>query len=332
MGGKAKAPPAPDYRGQAIEQGQANLAAQREAIAANRVNQSNPWGNNEWTQAANTFDQAGYDSAMSTYNTPTGMYGGRKGRNFLGMFGKTGNAPDRNAFTTQGKWSNKVTLNEQDQARLNSRRNIDEGLMGQASSMAGRAGDAYDDPFSLDGAPAAGRAGFEVNKEYQDAIMSRLAPDLLRRRERQEAQLIAQGVGGNTGSESWNRAQQDLGRDENDASTQALMKGYDVANTEFDKSNTARTNWINEKTMMRDRPMDELLNVLRGTNPVSNPNFGNFAQQGTAEAANLSGAAGAQYGAAMDKYNAKNAQRSSNVSTAAGLGGTAIMAYAMIAV
>ena len=327
------APEAPDYEAQAIAQGKAELEAQREATQANRVNQVNPWGSLSWTQTPGTFDQAGYDAAMSAYKadpftTAAGsspfagvtsgdglsskMMGGLINGLYPGSAGTSGGsvgvAPNKADYYGSPSWTQTVALNPAEQAKLDAQRGIESSFMNTATGMAGRVGDAYADPFSMEGAPEAGRAGFEVSKEYQDAIMSRLAPDLLRQRQRQEAQLIAQGVGGNTNSGAWDRAQQDLGRNETDASMQALMKGYDVANTEFDKSNIARQNWTTEQQMLRDRPMTEIMNVLRGVTPTSNPAFEGFAQQGVANAADLSGATGAKYAADMNAYNAKQQQ------------------------
>jgi hypothetical protein len=320
-------PAAPNYEAQAVAQGKADLQAQREATQANRVNQTNPWGSLTWSQTPGAFDQSGYDTAMTDYNTKRAESNnilGKGGQAFM-LGDNSLSMPTRDQFTGGSTWTQNVSLNPADQAKLDAQRGIESGLMDTATGMSSRVGDAYANPFSMAGAPEAGRTGFEVNKEYQDAIMSRLAPDLLRQRQRQEAQLIAQGVGGNTNSGAWDRAQSDLGRNETDASMQALMKGYDVANNEFDKSNIARQNWTNEQQMLRDRPMTELLNTLRGVIPASNPAFEGFAQQGVANAADLSGATGAKYAADMNSYNAKQQQAAQNQQAAAGIATTAMV-------
>jgi hypothetical protein len=107
---------------------------------------------------------------------------------------------------------------------------------------------------------------------------------------------------------------------------QALMKGYDVANNEFDKSNIARQNWTNEQQMLRDRPMTELMNTLRGVSPTSNPVFNDFAKQGAAAGADLSGATGAKYAADMNAYNSKQQQVAQTQQAA----GSVAMAGAMV--
>lgn len=225
----------------------------------------------------------------------------------------------------EGKWSQTTTLDPMQQQILDAQNKSELGMADASNLMIDRVNGSYEDDFDVSGAPAAGRAGFEVNKEYQDALMSRMAPDLLRRRQSQEAALIAQGVGGNTNSEAWDRAQTDLGQSENDASMQALLAGYDISNQEFDKSNAARANYINEKSMLRDKPMNEMLALLRGTS-VEGGQFSPTFMQGTARSADLNGAMGAQYGAAMDKYNAGQAQRSSNMAVGGAVAGAAIIA------
>jgi hypothetical protein len=354
------APPPPDYIGQAREQGQQNLLAQQIATQANRVNQITPWGSSTWSsspapgypsssvpttvpfsagqqsqpiqQAAKSANSVNpYDPvkqqllAFSGEGRATPAQQAAKAAQAGVPFGP-GSGQILSAIAPQ-QWTNTVALNPAEQEKLDRQRAIDAGLGTQAQSMLGRVTDSYAQPFTLDGAPAAGVAGFGANEEYRQAIMSRLAPDLLRQRERQEAQLIAQGVGGNTNSGAWDRAQQELGRNETDASLQALLAGYDVSNKEFDKSNTARGIWIGEQEALRDKPLNEMLALLRGSTPATNPIFNNFAQQGTGAAADISGAAGAQYGAALDKYNADQAQRAQTTSTVASAALTAAIIF-----
>ena len=65
MGGKA--PPAPDYKGQAEAQGQANVDAARVSSKLSNPNVVSPYGVQTVTYGGSAFDQAGYDNAMKNY-------------------------------------------------------------------------------------------------------------------------------------------------------------------------------------------------------------------------------------------------------------------------
>jgi hypothetical protein len=220
-----------------------------------------------------------------------------------------------------GQWSQTVALNPEDQAQLDRERLVTKNLTNTGIGMLDRVNAAVKDPLDLSGAPVAGDPSFQVNKDIQEAMMSRMAPDLLRQRQRQEAQLIAQGVGGNTQSEIWDEAQQDLGRNYNDASMQALLAGASEADKQFNRQNTARNQYINEATMMRNMPLNELLALMRGQS-VATPQFQGTPNTtaGLAAAPDLLGATQAQYGAQMDAYNAKQASKGNLLSSAMGAG------------
>lgn len=215
-----------------------------------------------------------------------------------------------------GKWSQDVSLNAADQSNLDAMRGITGNLTGQAEA-------ATADPFDISGAPDMPDSGFGAVQEIQDAMMSRMAPDLLRQRQRQEAQLIAQGVGGNTNSEAWDRAQQDLGRNENDASMQALLAGAQEYGNIYDRGMGNRNQWLTEQTAMRQLPLQELTAMLRNQQSYAAPQFEGFYQQQTGTGADILGAGQQQYGAAVDAANAKAQAKSNTMGTIGSIAGTA---------
>jgi hypothetical protein len=138
--------------------------------------------------------------------------------------------------------------------------------------------------------------------------------------------LIAQGVGGNTGSEAWGRAQTDLGRNENDASMQSLLAGAKEYGNIYDRKMQNRNQWIAEQEGLRKKPMEELMTMLRGREAY-NPQFEGFYNQEGAGGTKYGAAGQQQYGAAADAANAKNASKSQTMSTIGSIAGAAAMFF-----
>lgn len=75
MGKKSPAPPpAPDYTGAAVAQGQANLDAARLTARLSNPNISTPLGGQRVTFGRSVFDQTGYEKAMSDYQKQLDAY------------------------------------------------------------------------------------------------------------------------------------------------------------------------------------------------------------------------------------------------------------------
>jgi hypothetical protein len=75
LGPAPSAPAAPDYSGAAQATAAGNVDAARIATKANRVNQVTPYGSLTYTQnTAPTFNQAGYNAALQSYNQARESY------------------------------------------------------------------------------------------------------------------------------------------------------------------------------------------------------------------------------------------------------------------
>lgn len=72
MGSKSSPPPAPDYTGAAQQTSAGNLAAARQATAANRVNQTTPYGSIKYSQTP-TYDAAGTLNPDAGWNMTTSL-------------------------------------------------------------------------------------------------------------------------------------------------------------------------------------------------------------------------------------------------------------------
>jgi hypothetical protein len=219
---------------------------------------------------------------------------------------------------TTGQWTQNVSLDPASQGQLDQMRGLTSSYMSNL------------DPSKIDlsGAPEMGEAGFGAVSQVQDQIRQLMQPDLDRRRASQEAAMVAQGVGGNTGGEAWDRTQQQLGRNENDAYLQALMPAMQEYGNIYNRQMGNRNQWLGEQQYQREQPMNELMQMLRGqTEGFQTPDFNSFYNQANPGAADILGAAQQQYGAAMDKSNAKAANKSATMGTIGSIAGTALMVF-----
>lgn len=151
---------------------------------------------------------------------------------------------------------------------------------------------------------------FNPGETAQDAIMRRVQPQLDRTRTSTETKLANMGV--QQGSEAWRNAQDDIGRQENDAYSQAALQGIQTGQQ-------ARQQGIQEQQYFNSRDLNAL-NALRTGAQVTNPQFGGYAQQQTTAGPDMLGAAQAGYASALGNANAKNAAAANMFGGAVDLG------------
>jgi hypothetical protein len=158
---------------------------------------------------------------------------------------------------------------------------------------------------------------FNPGETAQDAILRRMQPQLDRSRASAETRLANQGI--QQGSEAYRNAQDDIGRQENDAYSQAALQGISTGQQ-------ARQQGIQEQQYFNARDLNAL-NALRTGSQVTNPTFGSYAQQDTTQGADMLSAANSQFSAANSNYNnalgARNAANASNNNFTSGLFGLA---------
>jgi len=335
-----------------------NAWKQQQSAAANALrgggyaSGGNNMGGYPGSAAEGTFNQTGIRLPSSAYGGSTG--GGGRIR-----------APNLADFTTggdyTGEWTQDITLDPEDQARLDAQQRSQRALAEGAEGMLGRVNDAYSKEFNwadapevrdidLNGLPgvwdadwtkATGENGGMAIDTVKNALMSRIAPDLLRNRQREEAQMIAQGVGRGA-NEAWNKSQTTLGRNENDAAMQALLSGigeygnirddqtdwrkqiYGERTDQYGRDVADRNRYIAEQKAQRDLPMDEFMRLMSASGEVQMPQFPGYAQQGGTNAPNMVGAAQDTWNSKMQKYNAGQQASGNFWNTAAQLGGSVL--------
>lgn len=198
-------------------------------------------------------------------------------------------------------WTATQTLSPEEQIKLNLSNQLETGLLGTAQTGLGYVNDTLGSGGKLDESKLAqpGIAGQTV----QDAIMSRLQPQLDRNNESLRTRLANQGL--NEGSEAYSNAMRDQSQQNNDLYTQAALQGINTGLT-------ARQQGIQEQYTAQDRPLN-IVNALRTGNQVQTPQFTNVPLQQTTAGADLLGAAQAQGQFDVNSSNAQNAGISSAI-------------------
>ena len=202
-------------------------------------------------------------------------------------------------------WTQSIELNDAGQKLLDQSNKTSQGLASLQDSATARVGQQMGQatPQTYDPTRATNNAAGLLN--------ARLLPQQERDRASMDTKLANQGI--TQGSEAWKNAQDDLGRTQNDARTQAELQGINLGQQQ-------QAQQYSQEMTNRNLPMNEL-NALRTGSQVTNPTFNGYSQQSSTQGPDLLGAANSQYGAAMDGVNAANAGISNFTNGLFGLGG-----------
>jgi hypothetical protein len=317
LGGGPKTVDTPNYTGAAQQTSASDLAA-------NRLNQSNPYGslnysqtgvdqygNPTWTQnqTLNPQLQSAINSNMS-----------QLGQNFNAPQFQDGNMASQNYY---GSTLNQQQLNPNDpRFQLNT---------------------------SQLGANALPSYGINPGQTYSDAIMQRLQPSLERQTQASDAQLANQGI--MPGSEAYKTAKTLLAQNQNDALTSAIVGGmntglaanaqqfgqnFNIANTQLGANQVNNATAYNQQLANQGLGMQaqnqgfnqalaqsmlpyQQAAALKG---LASPSFASYATVGPT---NYSGAAQNTYQGNLANANAQNAYQNSFTSGLFNLGAAGLM-------
>lgn len=284
---KSDPPPAPDYKGAAKETGASSLENTRLAADLNRPNINTPTGTSTWTQSPGTFDQAGFDAAVSKANTS-------------GPKGMPGRQPDRKDFTTSGKYTQTIGLSPEQQRIFNTGQEAQQKTAEIGRNLATSSADTLSSPFD----PTKIGGG---QQEIQDALYRRSAAMLdpqFQQQESSERDRLAQ-QGFQVGTEGYDKAIGNFDRSKTaaygDARDRAIIGGQAAQQQAVAQAMAARSGNVNE------------LNALRTGSQVTMPSFGAAPPVGAPPGTDFSGATNAagqnsmaNYGAQVGKDNATN--------------------------
>lgn len=161
-------------------------------------------------------------------------------------------------------------------------------------------------------------------QKVEDALMERLNPQISRDRSALEARLVNQGL--RPGSQAYNDAASEMGRNANDARLGAILNAGTEQSRLFGLASTARQQGIQELLTSRNQPINEISALMSGSQ-VSLPQFVNTPQTQLA-GTDYQGAVYQSYQGQMDAYKQKvasqNAMMGGLFGLAGSLGGAAI--------
>jgi hypothetical protein len=195
------------------------------------------------------------------------------------------------------------------QQRFDQEQRINTGLGDIAESGLGYVESALDNPFDTASLPA---RSINAGQTAQDAIMSRLEPQIAKDRETLRTQLVNQGIRGGEASDDAYRVQ---GQRENDLRIAAALQGIQTGDQ-------ARQQAIQEQSFLRSEPLN-MLNAVRSASPVAMPQFQGYTGQNI-QAAPIMQATQAQGQADMGLYNAKVGQQNAGLGLLGTLGAAGI--------
>ena len=215
---------------------------------------------------------------------------------------------DNQGQETGRGWSQTMNLTPQAQAALDQQLALNRKYGEVANIGFDRTRQIFENPeLDLSALP---NRGIDVGQTAQQAIMARLQPQLQAQEEATRQRLANTGIG--LGSTAFQREMAIEGQRANDLQMQAALQGINL-----DQAN--RSAALQEQAYLQDRPLN-LINALRTGNQVQAPQFQQFAQQATTAGPDILGATNAQYNAAVDATNARNAQTSGMMGGLLGVG------------
>lgn len=207
------------------------------------------------------------------------------------------------------------TLSPEQQGILNQTNQLNTGLMTTANKGLAYANDVLSQPgVDTSILPS---YGIDPGQSYQDAIMSRLDPQMQRENQSSDAQLANQGIA--SGTEAYNNAKNLLKQGQNDRLTSATVQGM---NTGLSANQQA----FNQQAYNQMQPIN-VINALRTGSQVTNPSYAATPNQPYTAGPDILGATNAQYTNQLNATNAANAQSGNFLGGLMGLGGTLGSAY-----
>jgi len=287
---KPKAPTPPSPQATADAQTQTNVGTALANTALGQVSQRGPDGSLTYNQTGSqTINIGGKEYTIPRYEAVTQL----------------SDAAQQRYDTT-----NRVQQNMA---------NAGETLSGQIMSTTGQ-------PISYEGLPElAGSGGYEASrKSVEDAIYSRLNPQMDRARASRETMLANRGI--RPGSEAYDRAMRDMGETENDARMQAVLAGGQEQSRMAGLDSATRAQMLGERTSAANEPINRLSAILSGTQ-VNTPQYQTYTPQGM-PTTDVAGIAANNFSQQQQNYQAKLQQQGAMYGGLFGLASAGIMSPA----
>jgi hypothetical protein len=334
MGKGSKAPAAPDPAETAAAQTASNKETAYWNAVLNNVNQITPYGNLTYTQTGGgkTYDDAGYQAALSSYNQQLNDYNSY-------VPDPDGSSPVRPQFNQSApsrgdylisdappQFTSEINLSPEQQALYDTQTRSQQGLATLGEGQIGRITDSVSTPYSYSGIgnqfSIEDAATQQANAEA--AYMARLNPQFSQDEEAMRTRLINQGIG--QGSQAYQREMDSFNQMKNDARSQAVLAGQQYGSNAQQQALQRRNQGISEYDAQRNAPLNEYIGLTSGVQ-VQNPQFSSQGYQG-AQGTDVAGLINQNYQNQMSQYNAQQSGSNNLMSSLFSLGGSVAGGFA----
>ena len=304
IGGKAPAPP--DYTAAAEAQAEGSRQNVVEQTYANRPDINTPYGSISWERPEypGAGDAGGYGGEGG--GGPSGL-----GSTIRGVLGQGGGGEGGGGGYDPTEWAMNLNLPPEMLEALQSQQRIASGRSRMGEALLGQAGADLSggmDWGSLPGMTGGADARNRAEQAIYERAASRLDPMWQQRTSGMETQLANQGL--TPGSEAYDRAMGNLGRDRTDAYQtairEAIMGGGSEASRQQALDLQARQQGISEGLQRQYGGMNALNAFLSGQQ-VGMPQMPGFNTAGQAQAPQYLNAANMQYQGDLNQYGANQA-------------------------
>lgn len=340
-----KTPAAPDPAATAAAQGQANKDAAIASAEINMIDQLGPYGSVKYSQIPSTgpqYNDAGYQAALNAYNQQLSSYNsgqaqGTGDRRPDGSYTNPAQAPVapkyedfKIASSGTPRYQQVTELDPSQQRQLDLNNQISEQALGFGKGQLSQVENALRNPMSFDGLPNTNRDYSADRKNVEDAVYSRMTSRLDDRMGRDlsgmESKLANQGIA--KGSEAWSAAMKDFDYGKNDAyqaaKDQAIIAGGNEQSRMFGMDLQGRQQGIQERSLARSQPVNELATLLGLGGNVQTPQFTSGGTGASVQPVDYAGLANQQYQAQLARSNASAQQQQGMMNGLFGLGAAAI--------
>jgi hypothetical protein len=267
--------------------------------------------------------QTSTNLATSISNNTMGMIGQRgpdgsltynqTGSKTINIGGKTYDIPQYEAVTS---------LSDVAQKRYDTTNDATQNMADIAKLLSGRIEDTAANPVSMDNLPdIPGSGGYEASrKSVEDALYSRLNPQLEQARASRETDLANRGI--RIGSAAYDRAMAGVGQNENDARQQVVLAGGQEQSRLAGMDSAARAQLLQERTAQANEPINRL-SALLSQSQVNTPQYQTYTPQGMATT-DVAGITQQNFANQQAQYQQKMAQQNALYGGLFGLGSSAI--------
>ena len=364
MGSKGSAPRPPDYVGAAAEQGEQNRIAFLEGLDATRINQTGPYGSQQWIYSGSTAGMPKWEDYAARIGQTGAMpvEGGTSSSPMLGgrpiTLAYKGGEGQR---TPEGGWTEDALrdLYNKDLQKWQSANMHDPGAWTLKTTLSPEMQKIYDGgyrryldamrgmqkPLDTSGLVARGdwdkltQALAGDGSQYTDAYYNKATRLLGDKYDRENQALRSQMLNSGLmeGSEAYKSQMQDWmdakNRNYADIADQAILTGSTMRNQNIGSlvnaltsQDNARAKSMEELTYLRNLPLAEAQTILSGLQVPQFGGGGGGGGAGSPQSADIMGALNNQFNANMNRYNAEAAQEAQTAQTGISL---ATLAYLM---